>query len=165
MPLLHSIILNESGHLWIDAVVSDPPLLVNGQTVREGELHRGDIIEIGSFLFSVEQQDVTVSAEQPTPDEPFEYLQFLSNELDALQQVAASKNIGMHALLGAMARLGAATRSESSEAVARSEDAPFVPSPDATELSLSQLELMEQQEAVQVDQTEDPDEASLRKTA
>jgi len=139
IPMLHSIILNESESLWIDAVVAEPPLLVNGQKIREGELRHGDVIQIGSFLFSVDRCEVapTIAQEVPAPEITVEYLQYLSTELERLEQVARGRELGAQALVSA-AR--AAT-------------------PSDAELSLSQLELMEQQTA--------DDEAidQLRKTA
>lgn len=56
IPLLHSIIIPEAGHLWIDAVSPTPLLFINGQPLRDGELNRGDVISIGDFVFCVDHQ-------------------------------------------------------------------------------------------------------------
>lgn len=52
-PILHSIIIPDGDHLWIDAVAPHPPLMLNGQRVRESEVYAGDVIEIGEFIFSI----------------------------------------------------------------------------------------------------------------
>ncbi len=178
IPLLHSIILNDAGRLWIDAVVSEPPLVVNGQQVREVELNPGDVIEIDSFIFSVELRDSALPAadEVPVSDPALEYLQYLSNELESLERIAAGKQQGMQALVAAIARLQAAAGSKFTEstrtspAVSVAEEA--VPQADITtqieEMSLSQLELIEQQELAAELSQDLPDggnESSLRKTA
>jgi hypothetical protein len=62
MPILHSIIIPEGDHLWIDAVVPVPALVVNGKTVRESELRQGDVIEIAGFVFSVGYKHPAVAA-------------------------------------------------------------------------------------------------------
>ncbi len=151
MPILHSIIVRQSDHLWIDALVQDPPLLVNGQQVREGELKRGDVIEIGTFVFSVARADLPVASSSPAPvaaapatplaaDEtskepsPAELIHALVSELDELQELERRKLQGANALLEA-------ARQSSSPSTA--ETVPTV-TPLTSALSISQLELMEQ---------------------
>ncbi|WP_437224607.1 FHA domain-containing protein [Planctomicrobium sp. SH661] len=67
IPLLHSIILPEKDQLWIDAVAPHPPLVVNGQVMRDGPLHRGDIVEIGEFVFCVDFVEGAVEPAVPAP--------------------------------------------------------------------------------------------------
>jgi len=70
IPLLHSIILPEEDHLWIDAVSPFPQLIVNGQPLREGELRRGDLLEIGEFVFQVEYRQPLLQAALQTVATP-----------------------------------------------------------------------------------------------
>ncbi|SFH94120.1 FHA domain-containing protein [Planctomicrobium piriforme] len=146
MPMLHSIIIQEDDHLWIDAVVADPPLIVNGQRIRESELRRGDVIQIADFTFSIDRRAVEQAvpvAESAAPATALELLKLLADELESLQQLAKGRNHGAAALLDAAVRSGSATADDSGD------------------LSLSQLELMAQLEA-ELDQQQ---RAPLRKSA
>ena len=49
MPIVHSVILRESGEARIEAIAPQPKLLVNGIPVRTSDLGEGDLISIGSI--------------------------------------------------------------------------------------------------------------------
>ena len=49
MPVLHSFIQIRGRHVWIEAVASEPSLLINGETATGEWLRDGDTLEIGSF--------------------------------------------------------------------------------------------------------------------
>lgn len=111
MPLLHSIILPEQDHLWIDAVSSVPALMVNGQSLRDGELHRGDVIEIGEFVFCVDYRQPAMQSSAhavsvPIPATPpsgternaKELLDLLEQDLAELNQFADSRHQAAAAL-------------------------------------------------------------------
>lgn len=48
-PALHSVLVNKNGMLTIEAIASEPALLVNGQCVESAELHDGDELSVGSI--------------------------------------------------------------------------------------------------------------------
>lgn len=106
VPLLHSIIIPDGDHLWIDAVSPYPPLLVNGQPQRESTLHTGDVLEIGAYVFTVGYQHPAVqaaivnqkSAADMTVAELIEAIQAELEESDAL---ASAREAGATALLQA----------------------------------------------------------------
>ncbi len=106
MPILHSIIIPEGDHLWIDAVVAAPALVVNGQIVREAELKSGDIIEVGEFVFCLSRSEhVTLVAVEdlPTPTalSAQELVEAIEAELKTLQAVDVSREQGAISLLQA----------------------------------------------------------------
>ena len=115
MPILHSIIITADDGLWIDAAAPDPPLFINRRHVREGELHPGDLIEIGSFLFRVEAQAVPVSESLIDEGEPVdlnslsaeELVDLLQLEMDSLDAVDEAKANGAAALMQAVANVSA----------------------------------------------------------
>ncbi|MCA8997243.1 MAG: hypothetical protein KDA80_09655 [Planctomycetaceae bacterium] len=104
VPILHSIIVPEGDHLWIDAVVAHPPLLVNGDPVRESELHLGDVIEIGSFVFCLAKAHHPHAAplielsEEPTVAELVAALERELKQVDGAEQ---RRHSGADALLAA----------------------------------------------------------------
>jgi len=112
IPLLHSIIIPEGDHLWIDAVSPSPALFVNGQPVRDGELDRGDVIAIGDFVFCVDYRRPHAAVEVPEPaadrihQEIGEYsaaelLQLLEKDLADLNQFESVRQQGATAMLQA----------------------------------------------------------------
>ena len=115
MPILHSIIVASEEGLWIDATVMDPPLLVNRQPVREGQLHVGDLIEIGSFLFRVESQPLSAQAEIEVESEAVDLAELsaenlvdlMQSEIDAINAIEQAKTTGAMALMQAIKRAGA----------------------------------------------------------
>ncbi len=104
MPILHSIIVPEGDHLWIDAVVPNPPLIVNGNAVRESELHVGDVLEIGEFVFSVAIGRVSQARALPQPSSALsanELVDALEAELKAAEEIDSARAAGAAALLAA----------------------------------------------------------------
>ena len=51
MPMLHSLLVIEGKTAHLEAVVSEPPLVVNGEAQRSAELNDEDTVEIGDFEF------------------------------------------------------------------------------------------------------------------
>lgn len=47
MPALHSLIVIDRGEITLEAIVAEPPLVVNGRTVQNVSLRDGDVIRIG----------------------------------------------------------------------------------------------------------------------
>ncbi|WP_437193110.1 FHA domain-containing protein [Planctomicrobium sp. SH527] len=165
IPILHSIIIPQGSSLWIDAFVSDPPLKVNGQTIRESELHRGDLIEIGTFAFTVDQEEVALPEAQISEPQlsPEELLHVLANGLDFLQKAESGRESGARALLAEIARLQSAAKQP--QAPIESQTAPVITEEVELnqEYSLSQLELMAQREAEL--ENESAEAAELRRSA
>jgi len=119
IPLLHSIIIPEGDHLWIDAVSPTPPLFVNGQHLREGELNRGDVIAIGDFVFCVDHRlsapppprsasSISPSAEKPETGERTagELIEFLEKEMVELAAFEAGQRQATASLQQAAIRSG-----------------------------------------------------------
>jgi hypothetical protein len=114
IPFLHSIIVPEGDHLWIDAVVADPPLLVNGQQIREGELRRGDVLEIGSFVFSIDARPPAATASpRPEPESltAVQLVDGIHSELERLSQFVDKREQAAKALIDAVTRAPAAGQS------------------------------------------------------
>jgi hypothetical protein len=107
IPFLHSIIIPEGDHLWIDAVVAEPPLLVNGQAVREAELRRGDVLEIGSFVFSIGYSaSVAAAPNRPDPQSmtAVQLLDAIGSEMQRLTQFASDREQAAKTLIDAAIR-------------------------------------------------------------
>jgi hypothetical protein len=51
VPMLHSLLVIEGKTAHLEALVSEPPLRVNGEARRSVELHDEDTVEIGDFEF------------------------------------------------------------------------------------------------------------------
>ncbi len=60
IPMLHSVIETSEEGLAIEAIVSQPPLFINGQHRRSASLFEGDVVEIGPFEFRVHAQAETM---------------------------------------------------------------------------------------------------------
>ncbi|MEW4490363.1 FHA domain-containing protein [Thalassoglobus sp. JC818] len=114
MPILHSVIVTNGDALWIDAVVAEPPLLINRNPTREGPLSAGDLIEIGPFVFHVESKPIAEAASSDdADDEPVdlselsadELVDLMQSEIDSLAAVEQSRRTGASALLRALARI------------------------------------------------------------
>ncbi|WP_437205830.1 hypothetical protein [Planctomicrobium sp. SH664] len=111
MPILHSIIIPQGDHLWIDAVVASPELRVNGANVREAELRSGDLVEIGSFVFSIaaRQQAAAQPAAESTPlplQTAEQLVDGLAAEMRELEELKAKRQRGLGALLQAAQKTG-----------------------------------------------------------
>ena len=119
IPILHSIIVPDGDHLWIDAVVPSPALIINGQSVRESELRSGDVIEIHGFVFAVSverpavqasQIDPVASPEPAMPQTAVELVEAIEQELVEITRVETGRRKGAEALLQAAARMRHADR-------------------------------------------------------
>jgi hypothetical protein len=53
IPPLHSLMHFDGADLWLEAIALEPPLKVNGQTVKTILLRNGDRLEVSSFDFVV----------------------------------------------------------------------------------------------------------------
>lgn len=69
IPALHSLIHNEAGGAWIDAIAPQPPLMVNGQPQHRYELHDGDLVAIGDFEFTVSQRPTEPNDDTNSPSD------------------------------------------------------------------------------------------------
>lgn len=115
IPLLHSIIIPEEDHLWIDAVSPIPQLIVNGRQLREGPLKQGDVIVIGDFVFCVAQkrsvpQPVTPISVVLQPDaasmSAAELVDLLEQDLENLEDFERQQRQSVAALTQASIRSG-----------------------------------------------------------
>lgn len=52
-PSLHTIVHSDRDGVWLDVVISDPPVYVNGEEADWSPLHDGDVIEIGLLEMTV----------------------------------------------------------------------------------------------------------------
>lgn len=109
--ILHSVVVVRGDVLWIDALISDPPLMVNGKKVRDGELKHGDVIEIGPFQFQLCKKALEPRNEEPVEEMEPESLEDLSaeelvdrlgEELEQLETIAETQDMGFEALLNAI---------------------------------------------------------------
>ncbi|QDT33798.1 FHA domain-containing protein [Thalassoglobus polymorphus] len=116
MPILHSVIIPVEAGLWIDAVVQEPQLLVNRSPVRESALHKGDLVEIGDFVFVVDERTLG-SSENVVEDDSSENVEdenvdlreisaedlidLLGEEIRAIEEVEAAQVSGADALMEA----------------------------------------------------------------
>lgn len=143
VPILHSIILQQADGLWIDSVVLEPALLINGKRVREGELHRGDLIEIGTFQFLVETRSeaLTEIVMDETPAASEHPLAELASQIEMLESVTAGQKSGMAALMESVYQSAAdhAELESQPEGLRRLETA----FGGIRELNLSQLEMID----------------------
>lgn len=113
-PILHSIVIPRGPDLWIDAVVPNPALIVNGRPVRESVLEQGDIIEIGEFVFTVGKREPTESEVNELPDDlsniaelsAGELVERLEAEMTFVEDQEAAREQGAAALLQAAAGSG-----------------------------------------------------------
>jgi len=112
IAILHSILVQQNGSIWIDAVVSEPALIVNGNQVRETELHHGDIVDIGLFRFEIEQSDSIVT-DDPQESEPIigdataeQLVDRIDEELKKIATRESAQAAGAEALLQAIAGAG-----------------------------------------------------------
>lgn len=115
MPILHSIIIQSEAGLWIDSIVKEPQLLVNRQPVRDSQIFSGDIIEIGEFVFSVQElfteSDVQEVGDTATDEENVDLreltaedlVDLLAAEMEALESVDERRLAGANSLLEAAA--------------------------------------------------------------
>ncbi len=125
VPPLHSLIYRDDDGLHIEAVVSSPPLLVNGQIRASAALQDGDLIEIGPFQFEVCVVDrpPARAAASPVPrpeagpanpdERPIhelsaaELVERLKRESEEVSAVEAGKRRGADALMHEIARRAA----------------------------------------------------------
>ncbi len=114
MPILHSVIIPVDAGLWIDAVVKEPQLLVNRSPVRESALHKGDLVEIGDFVFVVDERTVGISENVVEEDiseniedenvdlreiSAEDLIDLLGEEIRAIEEFEAAQVSGADALL------------------------------------------------------------------
>lgn len=108
-PILHSIVIPRDEDLWIDAVVPAPLLIVNGRPVRESLLQRGDVIEIGEFVFTVGKREPAEPNALESIDEPLpageltaaELVDHLEAEMSGFEELDQARELGARALLQA----------------------------------------------------------------
>lgn len=108
IPILHSVILQVESGLWIDAVVPEPALLVNRQPVRECQIFAGDLIEIGDFVFTLQENKAfSVGDEVSEADEDVDLselsaenlVDLLAEEVSSLEAIEEARIRGAETLL------------------------------------------------------------------
>lgn len=106
VPIVHSVIIQTENGLWIDAISKNPQLLVNRQPIREGELVTGDLIEIGTFIFVVQERildmevDFTENEQVNIRDLTAEdIVDLLAAEIRDIEEAEAARAAGARALL------------------------------------------------------------------
>ncbi len=57
IPMVHSLIVQQADELSIEALVAEPPLIVNDAPCRRSTLQAGDTISIGPFQFTLVMHD------------------------------------------------------------------------------------------------------------
>ena len=123
VPMLHSLLVIEGQKAYMEAVVAEPPLLVNGEVCREVQLSDEDIVAIGDFEFvfhrlvssepaaqvaarerhSVEVTGVTELSQLST----HELVALIEDESRQITEFQRSRELGAAALLDAAHQAGA----------------------------------------------------------
>ena len=129
VPMLHSLLVIEGKQATLEAVVSEPPLLVNGEVCRLVELSDEDTVVIGDFEFVFHRlvatepasQAATIAPSMPDhpsmPDDMAQLSQFSAAHLVALIEEDAARvseydrncELGAAALLDAARQIGDAS--------------------------------------------------------
>ena len=127
VPMLHSLLVIEGQAAHLEAVIAEPPLLVNGEARRMVELQDEDIVSIGDFEFvfhrlvSSEPATHVAALEFPDIEEAYDVadlsrlsaLELVNLIEEEAQQITAfnrSREQGAAALIDAAQRSGAHPR-------------------------------------------------------
>ncbi len=126
VPMLHSLLVIEGKTAHLEAVVSEPPLLVNGEAQRSVELHDEDSVEIGDFEFvfhrlvaiepvshaamtkSIAEEEVCGVADLSQLS-AVELVGLIEEEARQIAEFNRSRELGAASLLDATRRAGAAS--------------------------------------------------------
>lgn len=115
-PLLHSLLLIEGTRATLEAVVADPPLLINGEARRTVDLRDEDRVEIGDFEFVFHKMVRTEPSVQAASVMPFndqgeaigiaalsvpQLVQQIEEEQEQIDTFEIGREGGAAALLGA----------------------------------------------------------------
>lgn len=123
VPMLHSLLVIQGESASLEAVVSEPPLLVNGEVCRLVELSDEDAVTIGDFefvfhrLLSSEPQAQVAVTEVSVPFEVDQLAKFsaaelvsrLEQEVGTIDDYETRRELGAAALLDAALRHGEGT--------------------------------------------------------
>jgi hypothetical protein len=123
VPMLHSLLGIEGKTASLEAVVAEPPLLVNGEARRQVELTDEDTVTIGDFEFvfhrllcnepesqvAVTESSVPIAAEQLAKFSATELVALIEDEVANLDDYDNRRELGAAALLDAAHRLGEGT--------------------------------------------------------
>ena len=124
--MLHSLLVIEGKTAHLEAVVSEPPLVVNGEAQRSVELNDEDTVEIGDFEFVFHRLVAIepagqVAAVSSSDDEDasgvadlsslsaVELVGLIEEEARQIAEFNRSRELGAAALLDAARRAGAAS--------------------------------------------------------
>ncbi len=80
VPMLHSLLVIEGQTVHLEAVIAEPPLLVNGEACRMVELRDEDLVSIGDFEFVFHRLVTSEPVSQPSAPE--------CSDLDQVSSVA-----------------------------------------------------------------------------
>ncbi len=118
--MLHSLLVIEGKTASLEAVVSEPPLLVNGEVRRHVELTDEDTVTIGDFEFvfhrlmssepesQVAETELSIShdAEQLAKCSAADLVSLIEDEASSIDEYQRRREMGAAALLDAAHRLG-----------------------------------------------------------
>lgn len=90
VPMLHSVIESNDDGLSIEAIVAQPPLMINGRQRRSAHLSAGDVIEIGAFEFVV-HSEANAGADEPGAASVETEIDPGLSETEDLSQLSASE--------------------------------------------------------------------------
>lgn len=118
VPMLHSLLVIQGKTASLEAVVPEPPMLVNGEACRQVELSDEDTVTIGDFefvfhrLLSNEPESLAAANEPAIPFEPDQLARLSVTELVSLLEHEAATFSDYHTRReqGAAALLDAAHR-------------------------------------------------------
>lgn len=120
-PLLHSLLVIDGPLVTLEAVVADPPLLINGDARRAVDLRDGDQVEIGEFEFvfhrvvnagAPHQAQSAIDGESsvsPTELSVHQLIQRIEDEQEQIDAFELGREGGAAALLEAALQMRAAT--------------------------------------------------------
>lgn len=120
VPMLHSLLVIQGHTASLEAVVPEPPLLVNGEVCRQVELSDEDTVTIGEFEFvfhrllsnepesqvSAQELSVPFEAEQLAQLSATELVALLEDEATTIDDYQTRREMGAAALLDAAHRIG-----------------------------------------------------------
>ncbi len=155
IPPLHSLMHFDGADLWLEAIALEPPLKVNGQTVKTILLRNWDRLEVSSFDFVVRHEclrprvdaaDAAPESEHQLPHVDFdasfpldelpslgteELVDQLDHEMRRIERFERRRTLGAKALMHAIRQRAARTTTAMSGADASFLSAPKVDSSNA----------------------------------
>ena len=122
VPILHSVLVRQDQEFWIEAVVGDPPLFVNGQHVRQSIIRPDDAVDLAGFQFQIiKSASDGIAAPVPAFDQlkdltAEQIVDRLEDEMGALTSLEERRRQGAEALVAAARAAGGETTSHDASA-------------------------------------------------